>query len=482
MRALVVLVFCLFSATSFATESNSVVNFSSVTGFTGGATLRPAPKTSLLRDSSNNVIANACIHGASRSELSKLNLPDLDDRLQKLVAGNVLVLRGDNYFIAFPVITGDDRVRLAATVDSVASSLTPRVLPILDQIVQALPNRQEMVFHVLWSRVMDRFWYDGWGQAFHHGTPPTAEWRISPEHPYMVGTNSYDSGVGDASFSVTWGQRTSCNGRTVFGSQFELNRAAWGLPVSAARAEPLQQLGLFDADLKFQGFAYHRGDSLDKLFKKLSDQYADLVANAYDYKQLGQSYGITAGEMFLIVHHETAYAILEALVKAGKLEEPAVLRDSDDLHGCRSLISVQLNKPPRTKEDAMFLYKDSRGSQQTVEAFQTLVSENPEDLEARLYLGYALYDTKNYRGAFDAFQTLNGLAEAKRDKLGDWSRLWMGQMCDLLGERDQALQQYQMVLSSKESGKTMELSQYGMGSATAKDLAQQRISAPFTRK
>jgi len=58
----------------------------------------------------------------------------------------------------------------------------------------------------------------------------------------------------------------------------------------------------------------------------------------------------------------------------------------------------------------------------------------------------------------------------------------MGQMCDLLGERDQALQQYQMVLSSKESGKTMELSQYGMGSATAKELAQQRISAPFTRK
>jgi tetratricopeptide (TPR) repeat protein len=143
---------------------------------------------------------------------------------------------------------------------------------------------------------------------------------------------------------------------------------------------------------------------------------------------------------------------------------------------------VQLNKAPKTKDDAMFLYKDSHGSQQTVEAFQTLVSENPEDLEARLYLGYALYDAKSYREAFDAFQTLNGLAEAKRDKLGDWSRLWMGQMYDLLGERDQALQQYQMVLSSKESGKTMELSQYGMGSATAKELAQLRISAPFARK
>ena len=44
--------------------------------------------------------------------------------------------------------------------------------------------------------------------------------------------------------------------------------------------------------------------------------------------------------MFLIVQHETAYAILEELAKAGKLEEPTVLRNSDDLHGCRSLISV----------------------------------------------------------------------------------------------------------------------------------------------
>ena len=140
MRALVVLAFCLFSATSFAAESNSTVNFSSVTGFTGGATLRPAPETSLLRDSTNNGIANACIHGATRSELSQLNLQDLDDRLQKLVAGNVLVLRDDRYFIAFPVIAGDDRVRLAATVDSVASSLTPRVIPMLDQIRQALPR------------------------------------------------------------------------------------------------------------------------------------------------------------------------------------------------------------------------------------------------------------------------------------------------------------------------------------------------------
>ena len=58
----------------------------------------------------------------------------------------------------------------------------------------------------------------------------------------------------------------------------------------------------------------------------------------------------------------------------------------------------------------------------------------------------------------------------------------MGQMCDLLGERDQALRQYQMVLALKESGKTMEAPHYSMGPATAKELAQQRISAPFTRK
>ena len=75
--------------------------------------------------------------------------------------------------------------------------------------------------------------------------------------------------------------------------------------------------------------------------------------------------------MFLIVQHETAYAILEELAKAGKLEEPTVLGNSDDLHGYRSLISVPFNKAPKTGDNAMFLYKDSRGSQQTVEAFQT---------------------------------------------------------------------------------------------------------------
>jgi hypothetical protein len=300
----------------------------------------------LLRDSVNNAIATACIGGATHDDLAKVGLDDLDQRLKNLVAGNILVLRGGRYFIAFPVVTGETREKLTAEVDAVAREITPQVVPLLDQIRVAVPDRPDMVFHLLWSRVMDRFWWRAWQRAFHHGTPPTTEWRIYPSHPFMVGTNSYDYGVNGDSFSVTWNSETNCNTRLVLASQLELDRGGWGLPVASTHNEDLKQLGLFDADMKFEGFAYHHGDRLDKLFKRLSDKYADLVASAYNYEQLGKSFNVPPDELFVIIQHETAYAILENLNHAGKLELPAVLSNPAELRSCRSLVSVMLAKHP----------------------------------------------------------------------------------------------------------------------------------------
>jgi tetratricopeptide (TPR) repeat protein len=329
---------------------------------------------------------------------------------------------------------------------------------------------------------MDRSWGRAWQQAFGQGGPPTTEWRIYPEHPFSVGTN-YGIGIGEDSLAVTWNSRKNCNTQVVFSSELELNRAGWGHPVkSSPRAETLQRLGLFDSEMSFRGFAYHRGDRLDEVLRKLSNDYADLVARAYDYEQLGKFLNIPADELFVIVLHETAYAIFEALNRAGKLEFPAVLKNGADTRGCRSLVSVLLLKPPAIEDEAMSLYHTTPGSPQTVEAFRQLAREKPEDWHALLYLGLSLYDAKNYREAIETFQKLSKVSEAQQAKIHGWSHIWIGHMYDLLGEREAAIQQYQSALASKDANDTWQFSQYNIGPITTKAWAQERIATPFTRR
>ena len=81
--------------------------------FSGEPNARRQVDDSLLFDSDNNRIANACINGAHRSELTRLKIPDLDSRLQKMQTGNLLSSEHGAYVLTIPVLAGKDRSKLS---------------------------------------------------------------------------------------------------------------------------------------------------------------------------------------------------------------------------------------------------------------------------------------------------------------------------------------------------------------------------------
>jgi len=315
--------------------------------FSGEPNARQQVDDGLLFDPENNRIANACLNGASHGELTRLNIPDLDSRLQKMQTGNLLSTQQEVYVLTIPVIAGKNRLELSHEVSRAAKRMAPGVAIMLDQIRAAIPGDQEMAFHLLWSRAMDRMWYRTWQREGRPGKgPPFARWIIFPAHPFMVGTVSYDGVIGGGSNAKSWSHQSICGSFHPSEFQSDILKGAWGQRVSVANLKALQSVGIFDKAGTFTGFAYHRGDALDTLLDRLTDDYAAVVTNAYDYDRLSKEYRIPVAELWLAIQHETAYAILAELVTSGKLAEPEPLKGTGDTRLCRSVISVRLANPP----------------------------------------------------------------------------------------------------------------------------------------
>jgi hypothetical protein len=296
---------------------------------------------SLFKDTANNLIGNACIAGASLDDLKKLGVGDLMVRLERLQAGNVLVMRDGRYVLAFPVITGRRREALNAAIRPVAQALAPRVEAMRGEILRAVPGHEDMVFHLLWSRVVDQIWCRAWQREGRPGDcPPGGDWVLYPVSPSTFGTNSWGNEV-----AVTWNQQTRCAlTPVVFDERTGLLNAAMGRPYEGPKANALQRFGLLAPGGRFLGFAYQSDGALDSLLERLTADYASLVAGRYDYGRLAASLGIPADQLWVIILHETAYAVFADLDRAGTLRLPPVLRGAGALADCSQAVSFLLHR------------------------------------------------------------------------------------------------------------------------------------------
>lgn len=321
--------------------------------FSGERTAKPQADLGLLEDSEINAIANACIPGATQSQLERLNLPDLNTRLDRMLHGSLIVKTNELFTLSFSVIQGESRDQLNTVVEEKAIKLTPAVAAMLNQIYAAVPADHDVAFHLLWSRVMDRMWYPAWRTEKRSGNgPPFVTWAIFPESPYTVGTSSYDGVLGGGSNSKTWSHLSICSDFHPGDHQKELLAGAWGNTVDPTSVSDLQRMGLFDHKGRFTGFAYHANDSIDELLTQLTGRYASLVVDAFDYDALSKRWQVSADELWIVLQHETAYAILRNLADDGRLRMPAALRGSGDPRECRNVISLRLVARPSTPSQA----------------------------------------------------------------------------------------------------------------------------------
>jgi tetratricopeptide (TPR) repeat protein len=480
---LLVLIFLIQASGDPVDELSGLDLYSQALGFGGGISNRRQPQIDLFRDATNNTIGKTCIYGASKSNLKNLDIKDLEQRLTQLINGNAIVMKEGKYFLSFPVIVKKQREMLERVVTEKALALSSRIEVMLQKIQKEVKGRPDVLFHLLWSRVMDEVWDKAWKASFaNQQGPPNVIWVIYPGHPFMAGTN-YNSALGNGSLAITWSQHCDFHIPLIEDARLELHQGAWKQKVSLDHAQLLQELGLFDTEMKLGVFTYHQGDRYDRLFEELISEYDSIVANIYDYNRLSQSFNIPPDELFIILLHETAYAIFENLSLSGKLRFPAILRGQGEKKESVQLVSVMLVNPPQADDEAMYLFMKSgwRGNQQTIEKFRQVLEKEPKNQNALLYLGFSLYEVKSYQEAIQVFQKLNKLTEndKKQINIHDWSYIWIGHMYDLLGKREQAIAEYKIVLSSKSS---MQMSQYRIGPITAGEWAKQRIEKPFERR
>lgn len=481
MLASTVLLFGLLFQAKAGAEEPDIALAKNINTFSGDPTGYTSPDLDLLEDSVNSKIGNACLSGATRTDLQNLGIHDINIRLEKLLAGHVLILKGNKYFLGIPVIIGDSREELAAVVEKKARAISPRIASMLGRVREASGGNDSIVFHLLWSRVMDQVWDQTWKLEGRPGNgPPLVDWLIDPPQPKVFGTNYWSKDI-----AVTWSAYTSCHSHIVLDSRLLLLKAAWRqkIDMDTGRTRELQNLGLLDDEGHFHGFAMHLGDPADKILEQLRVEYARLVAEAYDYEQLSRKWHVPSNQLWVILLHETAYSVFADLTASGKLRIPAVLTGVGDLRGCRNAISLLLEKSITATDELEDLFRQTgwRGNEKVATQARRILASDANNSEALYYLGLSLFETREYHEALKTFKRLSEIPSSAGNNKQAIAHLWMGHLLDLEKQRAKAIQQYRIVIESSQADTTINYSGYHLGPTTLRAWAAERIKTPYSR-
>jgi hypothetical protein len=336
------------SAANGGQETNPPIDFGREVRYFGGEPAGfPLPDHKLLEDPINNHILNMALGGVTRAAVESAGIADADSRLAALVKGQCLTFDGGTYRVRFPVISGEAREAVRALVDSAVAPVVKRVAAMAARLAQAVPGRRDALFHLLWSRAMDKFWWPAWRAVYSKPKgAPAAAWVLRPDHPFQVGTN-YHNLPGNGEIAVTWSNAASRHIGPIMAARADLARLAWGMPpLLPANVDGLRAAGCLDDAGRVRPFVLRDGDAIDRLTERIAKDYAAVVAKLYDYDALALRFHVAPGQMFAILQHETAYAIYDALVAEGALVFPPALRSEGDTSACAQLVSLRLEKRP----------------------------------------------------------------------------------------------------------------------------------------
>jgi hypothetical protein len=289
-----------------------------------------------LNDPGNDAILRACVGGAASPDLAALKIGDLDERLTRLEKGKLIQRSGGGYSLQFPVVVGEAHARLQAPIRVAAARMVPAVEEMIKEIKTRLPGHEEMLYHFVWSVVMDGD--IAWTllemqlqRSLQKDAIDLATcWWLYPEHPFSVGTNSY--GGSNGLLFITWRRSTPAPdevGRILGASEDSfLIASARREPIPADKiTDRLRSLGLVDAANRSTLFVLDLSSPLVPVLAQCSSRFVRLVATHLDTKEIAQSLGVTPEQTLVIAYHELCYEILGRLSAAGDLPIPQVTKD-----------------------------------------------------------------------------------------------------------------------------------------------------------
>jgi tetratricopeptide (TPR) repeat protein len=475
--------FALHGVAAVATHPTPNAIPSSVRFYSGTTPLRPTPDTTVLQNRENAALLLACQSGATVRQLHRRGITNVEAGLDALEKARIILRRNDRCFPAFPVVIGKDYEKARTIARAASSRVMRETAKAVAELSQSVRN-DAILFHLLWSRVLDQSWEELWAKAL-PGTPGPTEttWIIYPTHAYSVGTN-FNNLPGDGDIAVSWSPKGFEHVRAAMLLRYDIALAAWKLDLPSSAVAGLRDIGFVDNSGAFMGFGYHAGDRLDVLLGQLRRDYATAVTGALNLKSASRLLQISESDALIILVHEVAYCLLEALDRSGILRYPEALRYGKE-NGGRALVSARLNERPVKADHAIaaFIRRAGRGDRETVDTIRDALRSDPSNRTLWMYLGLSLYEMAEYAAALDTFRKLYSLDPIKGDeeerRMHEWSRIWMGHMQDLLGLRDEAVQSYRAVLNGVT---IMQHAQYGIGPISAGDWSRQRLAEPFRRR
>ena len=283
----------------------------------------------------NSPILNACLNGATYKELDEFGVDNLPIRLEKLQAGKILKKVKARYYLAFPTIIGKKRAELQQLVERTALQLLPTSENMIEQIQPHLKGREEMLYHVLWSVVMDSG--IAWNTVKNDLERQVKEgktsikntaWLIYPRHHYTCGTNSYSSSVKQiALVIITWKQNSpepSRIHRNISKYENELIQSyTQNQPVEGGEArKTLALYGLLSDTGVTRAHIVDINSEAAQTYNVLASKFAHQFMDKCDIEKVAKMLNVTPGEALLIVYHEVCYQVLKDLAEKEVLKIP----------------------------------------------------------------------------------------------------------------------------------------------------------------
>jgi len=318
-----------------------------------------------LVDPKNNSILNACIEGATLTELESLQIPDLAPRLQSLQSGNLIRKIDQRYYLKFPAIMGKKQAELEKLAQEVSLKLLPTTQKITQEIAAHLKGHEQMLYHVVWSIVMDG--PVAWSTLDSELKKQVGKDNISitgtgwwkyPNHPYRAGTNTY-SDLQTGQLAISWSLTTPMPPvihEIIKRYEIELIQSTTtGNPVKNPSArKALAKYGLVDSKGIGRVYIVDPNSEAAQIFGKLSQTFGKEFMKRIDVQAAAKTLGVTPVQALLIVYHELCYELLGQLAAKGILEIPeVVLKPNAGIDQTYRLISIidltKLKSPDQLK-------------------------------------------------------------------------------------------------------------------------------------
>jgi hypothetical protein len=279
-----------------------------------GCPINHIPKGITIPDNEKRAreIINAILAGAATDQLKKQFPDSLEVELSKLLQGNVIKTKHGRFEATFPVLIGENRKKLMDIVHQKVLSLDISMDSLIAPLALALKDHPQMIFHFLWSRIMDDCWWNLYKSEFNTDQgPPSIAFIVYPPHPMQCGTNS-DYSSDNSQFAFSWSYDLFNEFFTIPPTSSFYNLAI-NKPIPENDRVFFLKHELLDSNNVSNIFSYHENDSLDNLCNELKVRYINRIKGVFDYQKLSKEFFIPADELFLVVAHEFAYEIFKAL-------------------------------------------------------------------------------------------------------------------------------------------------------------------------